>query len=153
MKNNSASYDELLAALGDSLGMKLIFDNDVCSLDVEGRWSFSIRKIEAEGRIVLMGGVADEMPEEMSYDLVLDILDAGMNPLLHTGPAIARDPKSGMLVAWVSVDIEEIEPADMGRLVSEFLLFQASYTERLAGLGRPAPEDASASFPFPGIRA
>ncbi len=130
MENHKESYTELLAQLSEDLGMELAFEDDNCSLYLDDdACSFTIRKFEDEGRIVLMGIVAEDLPEDISYSLVTELLDNAMNPLYKAGPTIARDAESGMIVAYVSIDLKDITPKDMLSIVEQFIEFLVHYVE------------------------
>ncbi|MCR5536372.1 MAG: type III secretion system chaperone [Succinivibrio sp.] len=130
MENKKESYSEILAQLSEDLGIELAFDDDNCNLYLDDdNCSFTIRKFEDEGRIVLMGIIAEDLPEDISYSLVTELLDNAMNPLYKAGPAIARDAESGMIVAYVSVDLKDIVPKDMLQIVEQFVAFQVHYAE------------------------
>ncbi len=132
MQNNKEAYGELLEKLSDFLGFELSFEDDSCSLYLDNMdISFTIRKYEDEGRIVLMGVIAEELPDEISFSLVQEFLDSALNPLYKAGPTIARDFQSEMIVAYVAVELKDIEPDDFPKIVEQFIDFQVYYTERL----------------------
>lgn len=134
MQNNKEAYAELLNKLSEFLGFELSYEDDSCSLYLDNMdISFTIRKYEDEGRIVLMGVIAEELPDEISFSLIEEFLDSALNPLYKAGPTIARDFQSEMIVAYVSVDIKDIEPDDFPKIVEQFIDFQVYYTERLRG--------------------
>jgi len=132
MKNTSASYDELLASLAQTFDMALSFDeNDSCDLLIGDETGLNIRRFEHEERLALTSVVAEDLAPDIDYATVLELLNRAINPLFEAGPAIGRDPETGVLIAYLSVPIGRIEPADFPQLVKKFLEFAIYYAEKL----------------------
>jgi len=126
--------EELLKELSKILGIDLAFDEDGdCAVMIEDKYSLCIRKDDDNDRIILLGNVADELPDPIDYSLVTDLLDFGMAPILTGGPAIGRDPVSGILTAWAFVQTKNIMPEDFIAAVNKFIEFQIVIAERIAG--------------------
>lgn len=132
MINTSESYDKLLKILGKTVGMELSYEDDCCNLEIpELDLGCCIRKFESEERIVLLGVLAQGFPEELSYDLVIDFLSSAINPLYKSGPTIAYDEDDDVLLAYVSIDIKDIDENDFPEIVEGFMLFEKNYRDRL----------------------
>lgn len=127
-------HEELLQELGKILNMDLSFDEEGnCLFLVEDKYSLCIRSDEENDRIILLGNVADELPEPVDYSLVTDLLDFGMAPILAGGPAIGRDPETGILTAWAFVMTKKITADDFIQAVKRFMEFQVVISDRIAG--------------------
>ncbi len=136
--------DELLNELSKVLGIELAFDEDNnCIVMIEDKYSLCIRKDDENDRIILLGNIADELPDPVDYSLVTDLLDFGMAPVLTGGPAVGRDPVSGILTAWAFVQIKNITPNDFTEAVKKFIEFQIVITDRIAGNNEEDDEDTS----------
>lgn len=132
MINTSESYDKLLKILGKTVGIELSYEDDCCNLEIpELDLGCCIRKFESEERIVLLGVLAQGFPEELSYDLVIDFLSSAINPLYKSGPTIAYDEDDDVLLAYVSIDIKDIDENDFPEIVEGFMLFEKNYRDRL----------------------
>lgn len=126
--------DELLNELSKVLGIELAFDEDNnCIVMIEDKYSLCIRKDDGNDRIILLGNIADELPDPVDYSLVTDLLDFGLAPVLTGGPAVGRDPVSGILTAWAFVQTKNITSKDFIEAVKKFIEFQIVITERIAG--------------------
>ncbi|WP_295363432.1 CesT family type III secretion system chaperone [uncultured Succinivibrio sp.] len=120
--------------LSKVLGIDLAFEEDGnCLIMLEDKYSLCIKKDDDNDRIILLGNVADELPDPVDYSLVTDLLDFGMAPVLTGGPAIGRDPVSGILTAWAFVQTKNITPNDFTEAVKKFIEFQIVITDRIAG--------------------
>ncbi len=136
--------DELLNELSKVLGIELAFDEDNnCIVMIEDKYSLCIRKDDENDRIILLGNIADELPDPVDYSLVTDLLDFGMAPVLTGGPAVGRDPVSGILTAWAFVQTKSITPNDFTEAVKKFIEFQIVITDRIAGNNEEDDEDTS----------
>lgn len=136
--------DELLNELSKVLGIELAFDEDNnCIVMIEDKYSLCIRKEDENDRIILLGNIADELPDPVDYSLVTDLLDFGMAPVLTGGPAVGRDPVSGILTAWAFVQTKSITPNDFTEAVKKFIEFQIVITDRIAGNNEEDDEDTS----------
>ncbi len=136
--------DELLNELSKVLGIELAFDEDNnCIVMIEDKYSLCIRKEDENDRIILLGNIADELPDPVDYSLVTDLLDFGMAPVLTGGPAVGRDPVSGILTAWAFVQTKSITPNDFTEAVKKFIEFQIVITDRIACNNEEDDEDTS----------
>ncbi len=126
--------EQLMNELSKVLGIDLAFEEDGnCLIMLEDKYSLCIKKDDDNDRIILLGNVADELPDPVDYSLVTDLLDFGMAPVLTGGPAIGRDPVSGILTAWAFVQTKNITPNDFTEAVKKFIEFQIVITDRIAG--------------------
>ena len=126
--------EQLMNELAKVLGIDLAFEEDGnCLIMLEDKYSLCIKKDDDNDRIILLGNVADELPDPVDYSLVTDLLDFGMAPVLTGGPAIGRDPVSGILTAWAFVQTKNITPNDFTEAVKKFIEFQIVITDRIAG--------------------
>ena len=66
-----------------------------------------------------------------------------MAPVLTGGPAVGRDPVSGILTAWAFVQTKSITPNDFTEAVKKFIEFQIVITDRIAGNNEEDDEDTS----------
>lgn len=105
--------------------MDLSQEDDCCNLEIpELDLGCCIRKFESEERIVLLGVLAQGFPEELSYDLVIDFLSSAINPLYKSGPTVAYDEDDDVLLAYVSIDIKDIDENDFPEIVEGFMLLK-----------------------------
>ena len=91
---------------------------------------------------MLLGQVADELPDPVDYSLVLDLLDFAMAPLLTGGPAIGRDPESGILQAFAVIPAEDLSADEFIKAVQSFIEFQVALSERIAGSGETESDES-----------
>lgn len=132
MINSKESYDKLLEVLGKTLGLKLVFEDDSCNLQIdELDLGCCIRKFENEERIVLLGVLAQGIPDDLRYDLVIDFLSSAINPLYKSGPTVAYDEDDDVLIAYVSIDIKDIDENEFPEIVEEFMVFEKHYRDRI----------------------
>lgn len=132
MINSKESYDKLLEVLGKTLGLKLVFEDDSCNLQIdELDLGCCIRKFENEERIVLLGVLAQGIPDDLRYDLVIDFLSSAINPLYKSGPTVAYDEDDDVLIAYVSIDIKDIDEKEFPEIVEEFMVFEKHYRDRI----------------------
>ncbi|WP_295363356.1 CesT family type III secretion system chaperone [uncultured Succinivibrio sp.] len=145
MISSRESYDKLLDILSKTLGIELSFEDDSCHLEIpELDLGCCIRKFEDEDRIVLLGVLAKGIPDELRYDLVIDFLSTAINPLYKSGPTVAYDEEDDVLLAYVNVDIRDIEENDFPEIVDEFMVFEKHYRDQL-NIGPDTAEDSSKS--------
>lgn len=132
MISSKESYDKLLEVLGKTLGIKLAFEDDSCHLQIEELdLGCCIRKFENEERVVLLGVLAKGMPDDLRYDLVVDFLSSAINPLYKSGPTVAYDEEDDVLLAYVSIDIKDIDVNEFPEIVEEFMVFEKHYRDRI----------------------
>ena len=132
MINSKESYDKLLEVLGKTLGIKLAFEDDSCNLEIsELDLGCCIRKFEDEERIVLLGVLSKGIPDDLRYDLVIDFLSSAINPLYKSGPTVAYDEEDDVLLAYVSIDIKDIDENEFPEIVEEFMVFEKHYRDRI----------------------
>ena len=132
MINSKESYDKLLDVLGKTLGIKLSFEDDSCNLQIdELDLGCCIRKFEDEERIVLLGVLAKGIPDNLRYDLIIDFLSSAINPLYKSGPTVGYDEDNDALIAYVSIDIKDIDENEFPEIVEEFMVFEKHYRDRI----------------------
>jgi hypothetical protein len=130
--NSKESYDKLLKVLGKTLGIKLAFEEDSCHLQIdELDLGCCIRKFEDEERVVLLGVLSKGIPDELRYDLVIDFLSSAINPLYKSGPTVAYDQEDDVLLAYVSIDIKDIDENEFPEIVEEFMVFEKHFRDRI----------------------
>ena len=146
MISSKESYDKLLEVLGKTLGIKLEFVDDSCNLQIEELdLGCCIRKFENEERIVLLGVLAKGLPDDLKYDLVIDFLSSAINPLYKSGPTVAYDEDDDVLLAYVSIDIKDIDENEFPEIVEEFMVFEKHYRDRLSETPDTADDSSARS--------
>ncbi len=146
MINSKESYDKLLKVLGKTLGIKLAFEEDSCHLQIdELDLGCCIRKFEDEERVVLLGVLSKGIPDELRYDLVIDFLSSAINPLYKSGPTVAYDQEDDVLLAYVSIDIKDIDENEFPEIVEEFMVFEKHFRDRINETPDTASDSSGAS--------
>ena len=132
--NVDERFERLLEALGGKMGMDLSFDEDgACNLSVGPELSLNIRRFPDEDRLTLTSVGADDLPDDVSHGVVVELLECALNPLFRAGPAVGRDPGSGTLVAWLSLQLDEVAPSDFPEIVEKFMEFVVTTSSHVAG--------------------
>jgi len=135
MLNNN--HEEIFKALSEKLGCELIFDDQgICELTVGGEFIVTISDREDDGLIIMSSVVAAELPDPVDYPLVLDILDFGIGPCVSGGgnsPVIARDPETGVLIAYEVLTASVLGSQDITDLFAGFLDFCIAAAAKISG--------------------
>ena len=128
----SESY---FAALGNQLGLdiKPQEDENLLVATVNDQIPIVIRDNEDARRIDLTAVVAPELPENISYSTMMDLLDTAIGPLFDA-PGIGRDPESGAIVLYVMMYYSTTTPAEFAEAVSAFIDLAKTVSDRLANL-------------------
>ncbi len=117
-------HDALLKAFGASLGLDLTFDeNRVCELYFDNRLDIFIRAEDDDGILILSTVLAERLPEDIPYSLILDMLDsAGM--AYDTGgnvPLVGRDEDSGFLILYEVCTASYLARTPLSDIFTSFL--------------------------------
>ncbi len=122
-------------ALGEQLGVEIkpAEDESLFVATVDDQIPIVIRDNETARRIELTAVVAPELPEEISYSAMMDMLDMALGPLFDA-PGIGRDPESGAIVLYALVSLATATPVEFAEAVKAFMDLARTVSERLANL-------------------
>ncbi len=79
-------YQEYLQLLGKNLGLDLSFDeNNVCEILVNSNDVVDIVANTDDHNLILSSVIAPDLPDPVSYSVIIDILDLALGPVLTRG--------------------------------------------------------------------
>ena len=123
---------DAVSALAAHVGIPLDLRGGSCELLV-GDQPFSISHDEALERLVVSALVADDLPPAPSRQLVCDLLNLGFGMMLEGSgsPAVARDPETGFIAAFVIFPLATLSPAEFPEAFDKFVAFATALADRL----------------------
>ncbi len=128
------THEDYLQELSKVLGIRLTFDEDNnCLILIENTYTVCVQKDESNERFVFLGNVADALPDPIDYSVLLDLLNFGMAPVITGGPAVGRDPDSGIISAWAFLPLKNLSVDDFLDAFTKFIQFQVTITDLIAG--------------------
>lgn len=151
----ACTCEDALAALAAHLCLPLGFDDDTCSLYLDGQ-PFTLRREDEADRLVLTALVADDLPDPPGRALVCDLLNLGFAMLQGGHPAVARDPDTGFIAAFAVFPCATLVAAEFPEAFEKFAAFATALSDRIdaeRGGGPsipdivPDPSDAAPSHP------
>ena len=126
-------WNDLLAGLSERLGVDLAPDETgSCNLTVEERYSVSLSFDDNRQTLQMIGVVAEDLPDELDYTLLLDILDYSYGAAMTGAPAIGRDSESGLILACLSQPVANLTMDDIVEIFGRFIEFQMMAAQRFA---------------------
>ena len=123
---------DAVSALAAHVGIPLDLRGGSCELLV-GDQPFSISHDAALERLVVSALVADDLPPAPSRQLVCDLLNLGFGMMLEGSgsPAVARDPETGFIAAFVIFPLATLSPAEFPDAFDKFVAFATALADRL----------------------
>ena len=123
---------DAVSALAAHVGIPLDLRGGSCELLV-GDQPFSISHDAALERLVVSALVADDLPPAPSRQLVCDLLNLGFGMMLEGSgsPAVARDPETGFIAAFVIFPLATLSPAEFPEAFDKFAAFATALADRL----------------------
>ena len=123
---------DAVSALAAHVGIPLDLRGGSCELLV-GDQPFSISHDAALERLVVSALVADDLPPAPSRQLVCDLLNLGFGMMLEGSgsPAVARDPETGFIAAFVIFPLATLSPAEFPEAFDKFAAFAMALADRL----------------------
>jgi hypothetical protein len=117
------AYDGLLSEFGALIGIPdLSFDqDDLCHLQIDDALWISLRRDLANQRLLLIGNLLEELPDELEPEAVRALLVMAGNPIKGDLPGVALAPDSGMLMMYNSLLMEGLNLAQFERRLEEFI--------------------------------
>ena len=135
MLNNN--HEELFRSLSEKIGCPIAFNEEgICDLTVGEEFIVSLEDRKDDGIIIMSSVVAPDLPDPISYPLLLDLMSLAIGPCVSGGgnsPLVAREPDSGVLVAYEVLTPSVLEKQDLTELFTDFLDFCMSVTAKIAG--------------------
>ena len=129
---------EFLAETSSFLGLELLeYKEGVCTLFLENH-PFAIQQTQLANCLTLSAIVTEELPEPLPSPVVDKILEMALNPAFFRGPALGKDPESGMFIAYVHIPLEKINTSDAGDIIAAFLDFVLHMEQLLNNPETPA---------------
>lgn len=148
--NRLDGFDRLLAEFGESIGIpEMAFDEDgLCHIRVDEEYPITFRRDDDNHNLVLVGLIAEELPERLDREMVREMLATGVEPLRDHGAALGLEPQSGTLILHQTMPLAKIDRTVLETLLGNFILMQKDWSARVAGVGAPGAQADQA-----GIRA
>lgn len=148
-------FDRLLAEFGESIGIpQMAFDEDgLCHIRVDEEYPITFRRDDEHHNLVLVGLIAEELPEQLEPALVRDMLATGVEPLRDNGAALGLEPISGTLILHQTLPLAKIDRPMLEQALGAFILMQKEWSARVAGRAPVmAPEaEAAGAMPRPPV--
>ncbi|MBO4123451.1 CesT family type III secretion system chaperone [Cupriavidus gilardii] len=140
--NRLDGFDRLLAEFGESIGIpEMAFDEDgLCHIRVDEEYPITFRRDDDNHNLVLVGLIAEELPERLERELVKEMLATGVEPLRDHGAALGLEPQSGTLILHQTMPLAKIDRTALETLLGNFILMQKDWSARVAGAGSGAAE-------------
>lgn len=148
--NRLDGFDRLLAEFGESIGIpEMAFDEDgLCHIRVDDEYPITFRRDDDNHNLVLVGLIAEELPERLDRETVRDMLATGVEPLRDHGAALGLEPQSGTLILHQTIPLAKIDRTALETLLGNFILMQKDWSARISGAGAQGAEPDQ-----PGTRA
>lgn len=128
-------FDRLLAEFGESIGIpQMAFDQDgLCHIRVDEEYPITFRRDDEHHNLVLVGLIAEQLPEQLDHQLVRDMLATGVEPLRDNGAALGLEPMSGTLILHQTMPLAKIDRPTLEQVLGNFILMQKDWSARVAG--------------------
>ena len=143
---------EIIAKLGNDLGLKLSLDEDgCCQLVIENETLINIRCCHDDGLMILSQVVAEDLPDPVSYPMILDIMDYALGPCYFQGgnsPVIGRDEETGFLVMYQVVTASKLAADDLGEILAKFISAGEAFAAMIEKNSVPAEPETDPRFVF-----
>lgn len=135
--NRLDGFDRLLAEFGESIGIpEMAFDEDgLCHIRVDEEYPITFRRDDDNHNLVLVGLIAEELPERLDREMVREMLATGVEPLRDHGAALGLEPQSGTLILHQTMPLAKIDRTVLETLLGNFILMQKDWSARVAGVG------------------
>ena len=135
--NRLDGFDRLLAEFGESIGIpEMAFDEDgLCHIRVDEEYPITFRRDDDNHNLVLVGLIAEDLPERLDREMVREMLATGVEPLRDHGAALGLEPQSGTLILHQTMPLARIDRTVLETLLGNFILMQKDWSARVAGAG------------------
>lgn len=134
-------YQEYLQSLGKSLGLNLTYDeNNVCEIIVNNNDVVDVVANPENHNLILSSVIAPDLPDPVSYSVIIDLLDLALGPVLTQGgncPVVGRDPENGMLVLYQVCTEEFIDNGFIHDIFMDFFKFKVSLSQHIENNADP----------------
>ncbi|ESJ24126.1 hypothetical protein B551_0206080, partial [Cupriavidus sp. HPC(L)] len=133
--NRLDGFDRLLAEFGESIGIpEMAFDEDgLCHIRVDEEYPITFRRDDDNHNLVLVGLIAEELPQRLGRELVGEMLATGVEPLRDHGAALGLEPQSGTLILHQTMPLAKIDRTVLETMLGNFILMQKDWSARIAG--------------------
>ncbi|WP_064576880.1 type III secretion system chaperone [Cupriavidus gilardii] len=145
--NRLDGFDRLLAEFGESIGIpEMAFDEDgLCHIRVDEEYPITFRRDDDNHNLVLVGLIAEELPQRLGRELVGEMLATGVEPLRDHGAALGLEPQSGTLILHQTMPLAKIDRTVLETMLGNFILMQKDWSARIAGADADGAEAEPAS--------
>ncbi|MBY4897898.1 type III secretion system chaperone [Cupriavidus sp. AU9028] len=142
--NRLDGFDRLLAEFGEAIGIpEMAFDEDgLCHIRVDEEFPITFRRDDDQHNLVLVGLVAEELPQQLDHELVKDMLATGVEPLRDNGAALGLEPQSGTLILHQTMPLAKINRPLLEEMLGGFILMQKDWSARVAAAAATSPPKA-----------
>ena len=129
-------YTLYLRKIGRKIGLQLQFDEElICEVAVNEDDGVAIAAHPEDHTLVFTSVVAADLPDPISYSLMMDLLDLGIGPVLTGGgnsPLVGRDPDTGVLVLYQVCTEPFLDKGDAGEIFLAFYKFKRRLQAHIA---------------------
>ena len=127
------NHQDYLNELGKKLNLDLKFDEEgLCELVFNNNDVISIKSSEDDQTIILSTVVAEDLPENVSYAFVVDLIELALGPCITNGgnsPVVGRDPATGLLVLYEVVTNSVLLEKDLFSIFEHFTQLKLGFIE------------------------
>lgn len=125
-----ATPQDFLAETASFLDLKLQYEDGACTFFLENK-PFSLHYNPSANCLTLSAVVAEDSGEPLPSPVVDRLLDLALNPAFFRGPALGREPESGLFIAYVHIPLEKVAASEAGDILQAFFEFVLRMTELL----------------------
>ena len=130
-----AKYLGYLESLGKAMGLSLKYDeNNVCEIIVNSNDVVDVVANSEDHNLILSTVIAPDLPDPVSYSVVIDLMDLALGPVLTRGgncPVVGRDPETGMLVLYQVCTESYLDEGSVYEIFMDFFKFKLSLSQHI----------------------
>lgn len=144
--NRMDGFDRLLAEFGEAIGIpEMAFDEDgLCHIRVDEEYPITFRRDDEQHNLVLVGLIAEELPQQLDRELVKEMLATGVEPLRDNGAALGLEPQSGTLILHQTMPLAKISRPLLEEMLGGFILMQKDWSARMTAAAAASPAKPAA---------
>lgn len=129
-------HSEMIKKFGLEMGIDLNLDDEgCCQLIVDENRIINVRSCQDDGLVILSAPVAVDLPDPISYPLVLDLLDYSMGPCFLKGgncPVVGCDPETNQVIMYHVVTASVLSEKNFIDIFTQFLSEIDAFAEMIS---------------------